>query len=294
MGEQICSIKPWLLCSGETKLLFKPLADVGGIVKLSPNPIPVMLLCCLVSGTSSSEWIENQITRFRGNQNRSLGNNQFQFVDAWANLELSLPIRRCIGPNIRKIHSFWVHLVAMPTIVTNLLTAVAASLYRKSELVEYSRRAASLVKKCVVGGIKLLTTWKRALHGDSDPVPKIHILSHDWCKLNRELWSRVEKKCTARLDDSATLLNPFSAPLQILALGNSVIVAVLVILADVEGRIGKNGIHHARLHPPQDLEAVGVEKSTVGSGKEGLIHGAEMLTQPPLNPTTHDQRNYYH
>lgn len=272
MGEQICNIKPWFLCSRETKLLFKPPADVGGIVKLSPDPIPVMLLCRLISGASSSEWIKDQIARFRRDKNRSLGNNQFQLVDPGANLKLAVPIRRCIRPNIRKIHSFWVHLVPMPAIVTNLLAAVSASLDWKSEFVEHSRRAASVVKKCVVGGIKLLTTRESALHGDSDPVPKIQTLSHYRRKLNREFWSRVEKECTARLDDTATLLNPFSAPLEILALGNSVIVAILVILADIEGRIGKNGIHHARLHAPQDLDAVGVEKRTVGSGKEGLIH----------------------
>jgi hypothetical protein len=161
----------------------------------------------------------------------------------------------------------------MPAIVTDLLAAVSASLNRKSELIEHTRRTASVVKKSVVGWVKLVTSGKSSLHGDSNPVPKIQTFSHDRRKLHCQFWCRIEEKGTARLDDSATLLNPVTAPPQILTLGNSVIVAVLVILSDIEGRISENGVNYARLQPSQYFKAFFIEERSVGGGEEWLIHG---------------------
>lgn len=53
--------------------------------------------------------------------------------------------------------------------------------------------------------------------------------------------------------------------------GNPIIVAVLVVFADIEGRIGKNGVNNAGLQPSQNFEAVRIEKCPVGCGEKRLI-----------------------
>lgn len=272
MVEQLLTIETRFLGSGKAELLLQTPADVGRIVKLGPYPIPVMLLCRLVSRSATAKWIENQVSRICGDKNSPFWNDQFQLVDAGAHFEPSVTVRGRVRPEIGKIHAFGIHLVAMASVITDLLAAMATSLDGKSELVKHARRAARVVKERVVGWVELLASRIRSLHRYRDPMPEIKALTQNRGKLDGQFWRGVEKESPAGLDDATTLLNPLSAPLQILTLGNAIIVAVLVILADIEGGVSENGVNHARFHSLQYLEAVGIEESSVGSGEKRLIH----------------------
>jgi len=277
MVEKICDIKTWLLSGGNRELIFQPTTYVGGIMKLGAEPIPVMLLRRLISRSTSAKWIKHQISRFGGDQNRTFRNNQFKFIDSRTNLKLPVAIGGSVSPNIRKIDSFGVHLVAMASIVANLFATMSASLYWKPEFIENTRSAACVVKKRIVRRIEFVTSRKRPLHCDGNPMAEVQALPHDWSKLHRQRWGSVKEECPSWLNNSRTLLDPLATPLQVFTLSYAVIVSVLVVLADVEGRICKNGVHNARLHSSQDLKTVCVEKRSVRGGKKGRVHKGSLL-----------------
>ena len=231
----------------------------------------VQFFCGLIRRASSTKRIKDDITRLRRDKDGSLWNYRFQFIDTWPDLEFRMPIGGCIGPEVRQIYTLRVHLVAVTTVIPDFLAAMPAFFYRKPDLVEYTRRASGEIEKCIVSRIQLLSAWIRAFHGQCYPMSEFQLFSHNRGKTNCKLRCSVEKKCTSGFQYTATFENPYSAPTQILVSCDGVVVTILVVLSQVEWRIGKHSVDHFRFHVPKNINAICVIEDPMRRGQEWLL-----------------------
>ena len=259
---------------------------VGRIMKLDPNPVSVKLLCRLICRPSPSKGIKNDVTRLCRDKNGSLRNHQLQFIDARADLEFCVAIWRCIGPEIGQIHSLSIHLVSVTTVISDLLSTMPAFFYWQPNLVENTGRAPSVIEERIVCRIQLLSARIGALHCKSDPMSEVQFLFHDRGKLYRKFGCSINKESSSRFQHTAAFVNPGPAPGQIRIAIHFVVVAILVVLPNIEWRIGKNGIDDLGLHALQDMEAVGVVEDSVRCGKKWLHHPSDSPHVIRLSPGT--------
>ena len=124
--------------------------------------------------------------------------------------------------------------------------------------------------------IEFFAAWIGALHCKSDPVSEVQLFFQDRGELYRKFGCSIDIESSSRLQYPATLVNPDSAPGQIRIAIHLVVVAILVVLPDIEGRVGKNSIDDLGLHALQDMEAVGVVEDSVRRGQKWFHH----LTDP--------------
>ena len=246
-------------------------------MKLGPYPVPVKLLRRLICRSSSSKGIKNDVARLCRDKNGSFRNHQLQFIDTWADFEFCVTIWRCIGPEIRQIHSLSIHLVSMTAVISDFLSAMPAFLYWQPNFVENTGRAPGVVKERIVCRIQLFSTWIGALHCKSDPMSEVQFFFQDRGKLYRKFGCSIDKERSSRFQHSATFVNPDPAPGQVRIAIHHIVVAILVVLPDIERRIGKNGIDDLGLHALQDMEAVGVVEDSVRRGQKWLHHLTDSL-----------------
>lgn len=128
-----------------------------------------------------------------------------------------------------------------------------------------------------MGRIQFVSARVGAFHCKSYPVPEVQIFPHDWSELNSKFRRRVEEKGSTRFDDPATLGNPFSAPLHIVALLHLVVIPVPVILADVERRVCKYGVNGFCPHVPEHLKAIGVIEHAMRCCEKRFQHKKDSL-----------------
>ena len=255
-------------------------------MKLDPNPESVKLLCRLICRPSSSKGIKNDVTRFCRDKNGSFRNHQLQFIDARADLEFCVAIWRCIGPEIGQIHSLSIHLVSVTAVISNFLSTMPAFFYWQPNPVENTGRAPSVIEERIVCWIQLLSAWIGALHCKSDPMSEVQFLFHDRGKLYRKFGCSIDKESSSWFQHTTAFVNPGPAPSQIRIAIHFVVVAILVVLPDIERRIGKNGIDDLGLHALQDMEAVGVVEDSVRCGQKWLHLPTDSLHIIRLSPRT--------
>ena len=241
-------------------------------MKLGAYPVAVKLLCCLEGGTPSSKRIEDDVSRIGRDQDGAFGDHRLQFVHAWPDLEFRVAIGRSVRPEIRQIHPCRIHLVAVAAVVPDFTAAMPAGLDRQAHSVEYARPASGVVEKRIMCRIELFPPRPGAFHGQRNPMPEAQPFSHDRSEPDCKLRCSVEKECSPRLQDAAALEYPPAAPGEIFGLCRRVVVAVLVVLADVERRIGKDGIDDPRFHATENLEAIGVVENSMGCNQIRLFH----------------------
>ena len=242
-----------------------------GIVKFGTYPVAVKFLRGLICRASASKRIEDDITRLRRDKYGSFRDYQFQFIDTWPDLELRMPIWRCIGPEVRQIYSLRVHLVSMTTVIPDFLATMSAFFYRKSDLVEHPRGTSGEIEKRIVSRIQLLSTWICAFHGQCYPMSELQSFSHDRGKMDCKFRCSVEEKCTSGFQYTAAFKNPYSAPTQIFVSRDGIVVTILVVFPQVEWRIGKHGVDHFRFHVPKNVNAVRVIEDPMRRGQEWLL-----------------------
>ena len=230
MVEQALEVEPFLLNGEKRIVLLQSFSDVSRVVKLGTYPMSVMSFCGLIGRSSAAEGIEDDVARLRRDKNGSLGNHQFQFIHTRPNLEFRVTVRRCVGPEIRQIHAFRVHLVSVAAVIPDLLAAVPAFFHRQPDFVEYTRRAAGEIKKRVMCRIQLLATRICVFHGQRNPMSEIQPFSHNRSKLYCKFRCSVEEECASGLQNPATFLDPYPAPIQILVARHRVVVTILVVL----------------------------------------------------------------
>ena len=233
-----------------------------------------MLLHRLVRGPTSAEWIEHNVVGFRGNQYRPFRNHEFQFVYAWPDFVFSMTIRRCVFPEIGKVHSFGIHFVAVATVVLGFLAAMPAGRYWKPHPVEYPRFPLGVVQESVVGGVQLVSPWIRSFHRERDPMAKDQLLLHDRGEADRQFRGRIKEKRPARHDHSAAFKNPGPAPIQVLGLAHLVVVSVLVVLADIERGVREHCVDGSRPQFSERLKAVSFIQHTSRRREKGFLHAA--------------------
>ena len=231
----------------------------------------VQFFCGLIRRASSTKRIEDDITRLRRDKDSSLWNYRFQFIDTWPYLEFRMPIWRCIGPEVRQIYSLRVHLASVTTVISDFFPTMSAFFYGKSNFVEYTRGAAGEIEKCIVSRIQFLSAWICAFHGQCYPMSELQSFSHNRGKTNCKFGCSVEEKCTSGFQYTATFKNPYSAPTQIFVSCDGVVVTILVVLSQVEWRIGKHSVDHFRFHAPKDVNAICVIEDPMRRGQEWLL-----------------------
>ena len=266
--------------------LLKTVPYVGRIMKLDPNPVSVKLLRRLICRPSSSKGIENDVTRLCRDENGSFRNHQLQFIDARADLEFCMAIRRCIGPEISQIHSLSIHLASMTTVISDFLSTMPAFFYWQPNLVENTRCAPSVIEERIVCWIQLLSARIGALHCKSDPMSEVQFFFHDLGKLYRKFGCSIDKEGSAWLQHTAAFVNPGPAPSQIRIAIHFVVVAILVVLPNIERRVRKNSIDDLGLHALQDMEAVGVVEDSVRCGQKRFHHLTDLVHFIRLSPGT--------
>lgn len=220
-----------------------------------------MFFCCLVSGPTSPEWIKNKVTWICGYQNCPLRDYQLQFINPGADFEFFVSVGGCVCPEIGQIHSGRVHFISMPAIVLDFLSAVAAGLDWQPDFVKHLGHPPGIIQQGIMGRVQLFAPRIGPFHGKRDPVTKVKSFFQNRGKLNGQLWGRIQKKRSARLQYTAAFMNPFPAPVKINRLRYFVVIAVFVILSNVEWRVCKDGVDYAWLHLLEQLETVGVEKN---------------------------------
>ena len=226
----------------------------------------------LICRSSPSKGIENDITGSCRDQDGSFRDHRLQFVHARTDLEFRMTIGRCIGPEIRQIYALRIHFFSVTAVVPDLFPAMPAFFDGQPDLVEYTRCASCVIEKCVMGGIQLLSTWVSALHGQRDPVSEVQSFSHDRGKPYRKFGCRVEEECASRLQHSTAFENPDPAPSQVFVSVHRVNIAILVVLAEIEWWVGKDGIDHLRLHVPENMHAICIVEGSVRRGQIWLLH----------------------
>lgn len=180
-----------------------------------------------------------------------------------------MTVWRGVGPEVREIYAFRIDLVAIAAVVAKFLATMPTGLNRYMNLVEHSRNTACIVKKCVMCGIEFFPPRISSLHGERDPVSKIKVFFQRGGVLERELRRGVQKKGATGLQHTAALENPRTTPLQIVGLRSFVVVAVPVVLSEVEWGVGKNGVDDAGPHAAEKLETIDIVEDAVGGREEG-------------------------
>ena len=246
-------------------------------MKLDPYPVSVKLLRRLICRPSTSKGIKNDVTRLCRDTNGSFRNHQLQFIDTWADFEFCVTIWRCIGPEISQIHSLSIHLVSMTAVISDFLSTMPAFFYWQPNFVENTGHASGVIEERIVCWIQFFSAWIGALHCESDPMSEVQFFFHDRGKLYRKFGCSIDKESSSRFQHSATFVNPDPAPVQIRIAIHHVVVAILVVLPDIERRIGKNSIDDLGLHALQDMEAVGVVEDSVRCGQKWLHHLTDSL-----------------
>jgi len=212
-------------------------------------PITSVHLRGLICRSTATKRIKNQVPGICGNQNSSFGDHQLQLVDPRPNLELFMAIGRSIGPEVRQVDPCRVHLVAMASVVADLAAAMPAGFDGQPQPVKHPRLALGVIEQRVMGRIKLSAPQVRSLHRQGNPVPESQIFGHNRGKLNRQLRCGIEEKRPARLYDAAALQNPTPTPLQVFFRIRLVVVAVFVVLTQVERWVGENSIDRLGFDP---------------------------------------------
>ena len=230
------------------------------------------LLCCLICGTSTSERVEYDISRFRRNKNGPLRNHHLQFIHSGPDLELLVTVRRRVNPEVRQVYALGVHLVAMAAVVPDFLATVSTGFDRQTELVEHTRGSLRVVQEGIMCRIELVSARIGALHGQGDPVSETQPLCHDRSKLDSKFGCCIKEKCPAQLQNTTTFQYPLPTPSQVLGSRYRVIVPVPVVLPKVERRICKNGVDNPGLQTRKNLQAICVVENSVVRGQEGLFH----------------------
>ena len=160
----------------------------------------------------------------------------------------------------------------MSSIVLEFFATMTASLNRQAKLVEDSRGAASVVEKCVVSGVQLLSARIRPLHRDRDPVSEFELLGQHRRELNSQLRCGVDEYSPPRLDDATALGNPRPAPFDVLRSRNSVVETVLVVFPQIEWRVGEHCIDDGRSHVIENLQAVIAKEHSTGCREDRCLH----------------------
>lgn len=226
------------------------------IVELSTNPPTKMFLRSLEGGTATSKWIENKPPGIGGNQYCTFGNDQLKFVYTGPHFELFMSVRRRIRPEIGQIYAAGIHLIPMPPVVADFLTAMPTCLDRQTNFVEHCWYASGVVKKRIMRGIKLLSSGIGPFHCKRNPVPETKFLAQNRRELYRQFRRRVQKEGTARFQNAAAFTNPIAAPRDVFSVIYVVVVTILVVFPKIEGGICKNGIYDSRLHLRQYSQAI--------------------------------------
>lgn len=76
-------------------------------------------------------------------------------------------------------------------------------------------------------------------------MPEIKSLAYYGSELDGKFWCGIQKKRSAGFYNSATLLYPFTAPLHVFNLCNTIIVSILIIFTDIEWGVCKYGVNDA-------------------------------------------------
>ncbi len=244
-------------------------------MELRTDPVSVKLLGRLIGRSSPSKGIENDITGPRGDQNSPFRDHRLQFVHARADFEFRVAVGGCIGPEIRQIDSFRIHFLPVSAVVPDFLATVSAFFDGQTNFVKYTRISTGIIKKCIVSRIQLFPARICALHGQCDPVPEIHLFSHDRSKSYRKFRCGVEEKGASWLQYSTAFEDPLPAPSQVLVPIHGIDISILVILAKVERWVGKYGIDYLRFHVPEEVLAIRVVKDSVRRGQVWLFHPAD-------------------
>ena len=73
-------------------------------MELGAYPVAVKLFRRLESGTSPSEWIEDDVSRIGRNQNGPFRYHRLQLVHARPDFEFRVTVGRGVCPEVRQIH----------------------------------------------------------------------------------------------------------------------------------------------------------------------------------------------
>ena len=101
--EKLFEVQAGLLARKKRKGLPEALFDRSAVIPLYADPSTAVLLGGLVRCTATTEGIKDQIVFVGGHENGTLGNHQFQLVDARSHLISLVSVGRGIFPEIRKV-----------------------------------------------------------------------------------------------------------------------------------------------------------------------------------------------
>jgi hypothetical protein len=81
----------------------------------------------------------------------------------------------CIVPKVGKVQTGWIEILAMPSVVFDVFSAMATLRNWKAKPIESLRNAFREIEQSIMRRIELVSPWKRSLHGQGNPMPEGHL-----------------------------------------------------------------------------------------------------------------------
>ncbi len=180
-----------------------------------------------------------------------------------------MPRWRRVVPKVRQIQTERVQELAVPAVVLHVPAAMAALRDWEAHPIKVRRVALSKIQQRIVRWIKLSAAREGSLHGNRDPMPECHFASFEVSsEMECPSGHVIDKDRTPRLQNPNALVNPPETPVQVLARIEMVfILAVPVVLRQVEWRIGENHIDSLGSDPAKQVHAICVVDRPESGGK---------------------------
>ncbi len=254
------------------KMITKPLANGNARDDLAPDPAASKSLCRLERRPASTEWIENHVPLVRRDLNAATRNHWLQLIDVPARLELLVPSRGRVLPEISEVEAKGIQILPVSSIVLDVLAAVSAGWHWEANMVENLGFALREVQKSVVCGIELSAAWKSPLHRQRDPVAKEHPLIFNMTrKVKAPPREYVDKKSTSGFEYTNRLIDPRERPLQVIPFPKRILDgSIPIILPEIKGRVSEDTVNGVVLECSKEVEAICRVQQTKVRGQSGL------------------------
>jgi hypothetical protein len=144
---------------------------------------------------------------------------------------------RDVRPDIFQIDPLPVHGAAVAAVILHLPTVVPADLNRRPKATKGLWLPFGVVEQAVMARVQ--SARNREAGGDlyGDPVPELHLERHEVAP------KRTFHFGAAGLENADAFCRPSHAPFEVMGIRYEVVTTLAVLLPEIEGRIGKDGIN---------------------------------------------------
>lgn len=258
------------------KVTTEAIPDQRTIYDFGANPVTVEHLRRLERRSPACKRVQDEVAFVGRDFDAAARYHRLQFVNMPARFEFPMTGGGSVVPEVAEVEPERVKVLAMSPVVLDVLAAVPALRDRQSHAVESRRGPFRKVKQRVMGGVKLPSPWEGPFHRYGDPMAEFHPAPFQMnCQVTGPLRQVIDENAAARPHYPDAFVDPAVAPVEVFVLVEAVKVGpVPIVLAQVERRVGKNGVDAVVFEGGKQIEAVSlVDRAEIrGEGWEKRRH----------------------